>query len=979
MKLSSPHITFDNRLCAIEEQFRQKKYAEAVRELSGLTENEFVSNEHEQGLFLLLQAEGHYFDGNYRKALECGLRSARLLADFPLNRRYGRVQLVLSKSYSAIGDLKNAEIRARDTLAAFRRAADSEGQVDSLNELARIAYIRFEFRAALIFLNDALSMCSDNPRKVAQLTGNIGRIQCYIGKWEQAESDLKKTLESNVAHGEEFSQAINMLSLGQLYRRRRQFVLARRQYDQALEIIARLGLKREKVIYLEFAGELAFDRGDMFKAKTLLSDAYQKGLMLAPDSPLVSQSGRRLAEVELALDNVDQAMKYGQKALELSLALSEKAEVGLSHRVIAQVFSARGDFEEAQEHIRQAVEILKEVADPYDLACTLLVMTDIYMSAPAREPEKIRAVFEETYWLFKKLNLDYWVAESDFKAGVFACQLGDLAEGFRKLSRAEKVFSADGDKVKLKAVHKFLQTLSEQAVALSVSQENEYKILGSLISPAELTDLKSSSMEEFLNILVKKTAGSRAVLFAPDSEEVPIVSSFLLTPHQVKKFCEKFRNLLGEEVSRTRPTLILDCRRDPFINHLFADIPDVVASMVVVPFKMSDDSTTYLYLDRLSKDNNMNPFIQKELNFTVGFSDLVAFKWAEIQKNSLLEDNRRLKNRLMEKADFPNIITQNREMLEVLAQARQVVNSTIALSIEGETGSGKDLLVQAIHFNSNRREKRLISVNCAALPETLLESELFGYKRGAFTGADRDKAGLFEEADCGTFFLDEIADMPLTIQAKILRVLEVQEIVRLGETVPRKVDVRIISATNKDLKEQMSVGLFRPDLYYRLSALTFCLPPLRERKEDIPLLVAHFLEGSGKKVSPEVMKVLVSHDWPGNIRELENEIRKLILLTGEKNLIDTETASGKIGITVQNNGHERPITNEFCDKIEFSQTYSLYDYLAEHEKRFIIKALQETDGVKKHAAIRLNIPESTLRLKVKQYNIDIAAFAANVT
>ncbi|MFQ6008643.1 MAG: sigma 54-interacting transcriptional regulator, partial [Candidatus Zixiibacteriota bacterium] len=821
MKLSSPQITFDNRLLAIEELFRQRQYKAAIKELAGCKDSEFESQEHNYGLFLLLSTEGNHYEGNYRKALESGLRAARILADFPFNRRYGRIQLVLSKSYSSLGDLKNAEIRARDALASYRRASDTEGQVDALNELARIAYIRSDFTSSLGYLTDALPMVSDNPHKVALLTGNIGRVRGYLGMWPEAESDLKKTLELNTANNEEISQVVNLLSLGQLYRRRRQFVMAQRQYDRALEIIARLDLKRERVIYLEFTGELAFDKGDILKAKTLLSDAYQKGIMLAPNSSLVSQSSRRLAEVELALDNADQAMKYGQKALELSLLIGEKAEIGLSHRVIAQIFSAKGNFEEMQDHIRQAVDILRQVGDPYDMARTLLVMADISMSAQSNGGAETRAALEEARLLFKKLKLDYWLAEADYKAGVLYCQQGDLAKGFKKLHRAEKVFSALHENTKLRTVHKFLQSLSEQAVALSVSQENEYKIFGSLITPAELPDLKSSSIEDILSILLKKVKASRAVLLVPEGSEKQVVATFSLNHQQMKKFSEKFCNLLGEEVSRTRPTLILDARRDPFLNRLVADAPDIVSSVIVVPIKIGDDSISYLYLDRLSEDNGLNPFGQKELNFAVGFSDLIAFKWVEIQKNRLLEDNLRLKNQLMEKAAFPNIITQNRQMLEVLAQARQVVNSNIAISIEGETGTGKDLLAKAIHFNSNRREKRFISVNCAALPETLLESELFGYKRGAFTGADRDKAGLFEEANGGTFFLDEIADMPLSIQAKILRILEAQEVVRLGETVPRKVDVRIISATNKDLREQMKYGLFRPDLYYRLSALTF--------------------------------------------------------------------------------------------------------------------------------------------------------------
>ena len=324
-----------------------------------------------------------------------------------------------------------------------------------------------------------------------------------------------------------------------------------------------------------------------------------------------------------------------------------------------------------------------------------------------------------------------------------------------------------------------------------------------------------------------------------------------------------------------------------------------------------------------------------------------------------------------DRAAFPNFITQSGQLLEMLAQIRQVIDSPISITIEGETGCGKDLLARAIHYNSMRRNKRFISVNCAALPETLLESELFGYKRGAFTGADRDKSGLFEEADGGTFFLDEVADMPLSIQAKVLRLLEEKELVRLGETVPRKVDVRILSATNKDLKDQMAKGLFRQDLYYRLSALSYTLPPLRERKEDVPLLVNHFLEASGKKISASALRALVAYDWPGNVRELENEVKKLVLLAGECEEIGNDILSSKIIGTVQT-PVAAPVPSETSSsEVTFGDDYSLYDYLAFWEKRFIVKSLKDNRGIKKHAAAALNIPESTLRLKIKQYDIDL--------
>ncbi len=971
MALSSQKYAFDNRLLSVEELLRQRKHAVAQRELEALAESEFRDSEHEYGLLLALKAESYVWAGNYRKALESGLPGAKILADYPLNQRYGRILLVLSKAYSALGDLKNAEIRARDGLASFRRAADPIGQVDGLNELARIAFIRNDYHAASSFLADAMGMVGDNPRKTAQLTGNLGRVQLLAGQWVQAQENLASALKYHEANGEDLSVLLNRLSLGYLHLRRREFALAAREFDLAHAIIQRLDLRREKVIYLEYLGELAFEKGDIHRAKILLTDAYQQGRLLAPDSALVSQASRRLAEAELTLDNTDEAMKYAQKALELSRQLGERTEVGLALRAIASVFAARGDYEDAVEYITQSLEVLREVGDPYDIARTLLVSAEIRGAADTETADKVRSAYDEAVRIFKRLKLDYWVADTDFHAGAFACRQGDLSWGFRRLSRAEKLFAMRDEKAKVRAVNQFLHSLGEQAVALSVSDENEFKLFGNLISSAEVRDLKVGCFEDILKVLLRKCNANRAVIYSPGFDTQPIVASFAFSPHQAARFVENFKDLLGEELAVNRPTLRLDCRRDPYINALLPDTPEKVASVVVVPYKSGEGTTDFLYLDKLSIDNALNPFSQAELNFAVGFTDLIAFKSAELQKMKLLEDNRRLKAQLMEQASFPNIITHSPQLLQTLAQVRRIVDSSISIMIEGETGTGKDLLSRAIHYNSARRNKRLISINCAALPETLLESELFGYKRGAFTGADRDKVGLFEEADGGTFFLDEVADMPLSIQAKVLRVLEDKEIVRLGETVSRKVDVRLISATNKDLKNQMAAGSFRQDLYYRLTAFSFRLPPLRERKEDIPFLVSHFLEESSRQIGPDVMRFLVGYDWPGNIRELENEVKKMVVLCADHQQITPELLSAKL---IDKDESEAiasiPPSNSEAE-IAFDETYGLYDYLAAWEKRFIVRALKDQNGIKKHAAARLNIPESTLRLKIKQYDIDL--------
>lgn len=973
MKYSSPKITFDNRLLAVEELFRQRQVSAAISETEALTEADFQNCDHELGLLYLLRAEASFHQSNYRKALENGLKAVRQLADFPLNRRYGRAQWLLSKSYSAVGDLKNAEIRARDALSAYRRATHNEGQVDALNELARIAYIRNDYEQSLEALSDALELISDNPRKKSQITGNMGRVRVHLGQWAQAEKELKEALSYAVKHGEGVTLSANYMSLGLINIRRRDFVAAARNLDKAITEIDDRGLKRDRIIHMEYSGELAFERGDFYNAKTILSNAYHQGLTLAPDSALVSQSGRRLAEVELALDNIDEAMKYAQKALEVALALGEKVEIGLARRSIAMIFAQRGEEHAAAEQINEAIDVLRDEGDPYVLGRSLLVMAEVKMMLASEKSEKVQAIFDEASRIFRRLKLDYWVAEADYLAGIYACQQGDLSKGFKKLSRAERLFGTLNERARVRAVHKFLNSLSEQAVALSISSENSFKIFGNLVSPAEISDIKSSRLEEIISVLLKKTESDRGIIFTPEVEQDQLVASFEMSPAQRKRFADGFNQLLGAEISRERPTLILDCRRDPYINGLLADIAEIVASVVVVPIGFSDGTTGYLYLQKTSEDSTLKPFSQAELNFAVGFSDIIAFKWTEMQKAKLAEDNKRLKQQLQERSEFPNILTNNSQMLEILGQVKQIVNSNISISIEGATGTGKDLLARAIHYNSERRDHRFISVNCAALPETLLESELFGYKRGAFTGADRDKPGLFEEANGGTFFLDEIADMPLSIQAKILRVLESKELVRLGETTPRKTDVRILSATNKDLKHEMAEGRFRQDLYYRLSALTFRLPSLAERREDIPLLVDHFVEGSGKTVAPKLMQALTSYDWPGNIRELENEVKRMVLLAGDKKEIDIDVASSRIGRSGKGNGNGNGEQKAVAvpEDVSFDDDYSLYDYLAAHEKRFILRALREKRGVKKHAAAMLNIPESTLRLKIKQYNIDL--------
>jgi two-component system response regulator AtoC len=347
---------------------------------------------------------------------------------------------------------------------------------------------------------------------------------------------------------------------------------------------------------------------------------------------------------------------------------------------------------------------------------------------------------------------------------------------------------------------------------------------------------------------------------------------------------------------------------------------------------------------------------------------LLALKKAE-ERESLKRENRWLKERIRKIQDdyhFGNMVAKSKSMEAVFKIAEKVAQYDTTVLIYGASGTGKELVARGIHFSGPRAKKSLVPVNCGGIPETLLESELFGYKKGAFTGADSDKKGLFEEADGGTIFLDEIGELPLSLQVKLLRVLQENEIRAVGDSKTKKIDVRVIAATSKHLENEVKKGMFREDLFFRLNVLPIQLPLLKDRPEDIPMLSQHFmdrfnisLDKSIKGIAPAAMSLLLKHSWPGNVRELENVIERAVVL-----------AEGTILVP----------ENFFLDTGQGAKTEKMEDLFDGYslkinqkvlEKRLITKALKETKGNRTKAAVILEISHPSLLSKIKAYGIDL--------
>lgn len=346
----------------------------------------------------------------------------------------------------------------------------------------------------------------------------------------------------------------------------------------------------------------------------------------------------------------------------------------------------------------------------------------------------------------------------------------------------------------------------------------------------------------------------------------------------------------------------------------------------------------------------------------------LTLKKAE-EREKLKKENRLLKDRIRKigaNYQFASLVGKSDAMQAVFQLAQKVAHYDTTVLITGESGTGKELIARAVHFEGKRVQGPFVPVNCGGIPDTLLESELFGYIKGAFTGADRNKKGLFEEAEHGTIFLDEIGELPLSLQVKLLRVLQENEIRPVGASKTKTIEVRVIAATAKNLEDEIQLGTFREDLFYRLNVLPVRLPPLRERTEDIPLLCSHFIsqlnERLGKQikgVADAVMSSLVRHSWPGNVRELENMIERAAVLA-EGDTVLTEHLPSQIGL--QNAPPELETLFE---------GYSLKAAQKIMEEKLIIRALQETGGNRTQAAKLLEISHPSLLSKIKAYKIDL--------
>ncbi len=494
-----------------------------------------------------------------------------------------------------------------------------------------------------------------------------------------------------------------------------------------------------------------------------------------------------------------------------------------------------------------------------------------------------------------------------------------------------------------------------------------YEITQVLTAPGPLP----RSLQQILQILAQRMGMCRGTItiLNPETSELQIEVAQGLTAAARRRGRYKLgEGITGRVVETGEPAVVPRVSQEPlFLNRTRSrgQEKDEI-SFLCVPVKINHQTIGALSVDRLHRNLNLD----KDLRLLTIIASIIAqavntLLLIDREKDRLRDENIKLKGELQERYQVGNIVGTSSRMRQVFEMVQRVAKSNATILIRGESGTGKELVASALHYSSQRASKPFIKVNLAALPETLVESELFGHERGAFTGALQRKQGRFELAQGGTIFLDEIGDLTPNVQLKLLRVIQEREFTRLGGTSTLKADVRLITATHRDLERAVAEGAFREDLYYRLNVFPIYLPPLRERRADIPLLAEHFLgkyagehQKKGLRLSTPALDLLMQYPWPGNVRELENIVERAVLVCDEDTILSVhlprslqrqEPGEGRNGLAMQ---------------------------VANLEKELISEALRQTRGNQSQAAKMLNTSLRILGYKIKQYALDHKRFRA---
>ncbi len=902
--------------------------------------------------------------GESEKALHEGLVAYRVLRLTDEHKEVADTQVLMAICYARLGKNDEAEQCFLDALSTFRRINDAVGEANILNNLGLFHKNACRWGRSLDFLQRALRLCDEFglTQVRVRVTLNLGIVHLKRREFAEAVSSLSSARKMARQAGDDLKYTRATLMLGVAEIRTSNFTAAEKHLLEARVLSERRSYKREIALSDEFLGDLMLERGDLEGAEENYSIALAAGKKLNPNGDIVAEVLRRMAHLYLMQRRPEDAVKTGKRAVEIATKCGEKHELGFAQRTVGLAYVLLRKREEAERHIEISVSTFLGMNNPYEANRSTFLLGD-YLQKRNDRHSMLRAkkLIEDALSFFEK-NEDFDdLAESHFVMARVERELGNRDECLLHIYESQRL-AEDLKNRKLQKRIKRVRKMLEDEVAVSLSDET-----GEFSLSEEFTGLFSkkpqirSYMETILGDLMQKMSAGHGFVAMLGGANGRRKVHTLVRSGVDKDVSEKLARWFLErgDIDTSSGLLLTDAEHDKRLAAIRDILPGHDAPIYFHPICSKGEPYCLLFF-QYPDGKGEPPKLGSKIEVAATYAGFIGFL---IKNFTDCGSGRRELDPALVRRGLHSIITRDERMLRILSLAERVAESDSTVLLMGETGTGKGLIAETIHRLSPRRNKKFIHVNCAALPENIIESELFGHVKGSFTGAYANKKGLFEEADGGTVFLDEIGKTPLPLQGKLLQFLDSKKIRPVGGNEMTDVDVRLIFASKVDLLALCADGRMLEDFYYRINDFPLTIPPLRDRTEDIEILARHYINLVSQQmekrilgISNEAVRYLESYGWPGNVRELEKIIKRAIILADDNTLITPD-------LLLFNMGSDRSSEQE-------PSSSNLHDLVRALERRTITETLRRFDWNRSAAAREIGISYPTLLKKIREYEIE---------
>jgi DNA-binding NtrC family response regulator/tetratricopeptide (TPR) repeat protein len=901
--------------------------------------------------------------GKYDEALRIGFSAYRRLKHSSEHSEVADVQLLIANCYHRLGMAGEAEDFFMDALSSYRRVEDRIGIAYVYNNLGLLHKNACRWNRALASLSKSLELAKSLglTQHLIRVQLNIGVVYAKLRRHTDALSAFSNAATMAERLGDENKLAKAVLMEGRTHAARGEFSKAEKLILRGQALANDHGYGRESALADEYLGELMIARGRYEEALVNLSNAAKKIKQIAPEGDMAAEVMRRLADVYYTLNDLGKAAKAVEDGLVVADSCGELYEIGYLYRTRALCQLRSNDAEGAVESLTKSIEMFDTHGNPYEKFRSQQRLGRIFLRRGDQESLlKAKRIFNDTVVGFGGLEEPKEQVLSHVLLAATEERLGNLDDALLATYEAARL-SDEEHNVRFQNLLRSMRVRIEGKMARDTRRVlDQIPMFGDIQSGSRSRDKLVSNLVSSLKLIISRlhAQGGFVAIPGPQGKGVELVAIENLERRDAKALVGWYAAHPGSGAAGANHGLIVtDADREPGLGDFRQRFQGRLGTFVFQGLGFESDDLGVIFVHH---DGGISaPIGQDALHFLGAYARLISLSVYELVRNERREPKAK-----PAASGFESILTDNNEMIKLLNLSERVAHSNATVLLQGETGTGKGLIAYAVHLLSERREKSFVHVNCAAMPETLLESELFGHVKGAFTGAYADKEGLLKKAHGGTIFLDEIGRTSLAMQGKLLQFLDTSKIRKVGSNDLETVDVRVICASKADLMTLCQEGRFLEDFFYRINDFPLTVPPLRRRKEDIPLLFFHYLRRHSREVNKvltdvtdEAMSFLQGYYWPGNVRELEKLVKRAVILADDGEVIGVQHLPPEVVRAPKDtDGGLKRIT-------------TLRDQIEVLERREILGALERCAWNKSRAAIELGVSYPNLLAKIKRYGI----------